>query len=117
MMVWASALAIRAVIAISLVDLGGAEAHRHTRTGHGDWSVQRCFWYAVVAHLGPDTRSDAGTAGGVAERGVVRATGDLHVGAHFGLALLGEYSRVFILGAVAPDGGFLFPHEGDVRGG
>ena len=42
---------------------------------------------------------------------------DFERGAVFGGFGLGDEAWVFVLGAVAPDGGFLFAHEGHVGGG
>lgn len=41
----------------------------------------------------------------------------LHVCPHLCLPLLGQDAWVLVLGAVAPDRGLLFAHQGDIRGG
>lgn len=71
----------------------------------------------------PDLASDAQTAtaqaaaGAGSADGVAAATGDFSGGPQLGGLLLGQDSRIFVLGTVAPDGGFLLAHEGDVAGG
>ena len=58
----------------------------------------------------------AGAVGAAAAAVLSGGADDFEGGAVFGCFGLGDEAWVFVLGAVAPDCGFLFAHQGDVGG-
>lgn len=83
--------------------------------------VARCISYhgrlTVVSDLGSNLArgADAGVAP-AADEGTTATSHHLEVCSHLGCALLGRDVRVLILGAIAPDGGFLLAKERNVAG-
>lgn len=104
------------VIAIFALDFGGAEPHGHTADTNVVvlWGVAHNSGLSVMPNLGSHLASTADS--GRRPYGTV-ASVHLHVGPLLGSLLLREHSGVFILCPVAPDGGLLFPQEGDVAVG
>nr|POE72764.1 dna replication licensing factor mcm5 [Quercus suber] len=118
-MVSSGVLRCSIIITVPLVDLGRAESHGHAGPAHVARGVGAGFGGAVVADLAPYSTHHALTARArpPAEQFVVVAAGHFHGGSHLGGALSGEDPRIFVLGSITPDGGLLFPHQGNVRGG
>jgi hypothetical protein len=65
----------------------------------------------VVTDLASNT-STASTRASVASGR--DAANNLHLGADLGSSLLSKDARVLELGTIAPNGGLLFPHQGDI---
>lgn len=70
-----------------------------------------------MCNLRPDSCCNTRAARGCPWRTVVWPACHFLVCTHLCGTLLRQYAGVFILGAVTPDGGLLFPHEGDIRRG
>lgn len=71
-----------------------------------------------MADLAADTHAGALVAAARAHAiSVMPAAGHLHGSTHLIGTVFGEDPRVLVLCAIAPYGGFLFPHEGNVGGG
>lgn len=103
------------VVALALVNFAGAQTHRNTAAGKVRRSVERGLGCAVMSDLGANAGGNTGRRRG-RPAGLV-ATDNFHGSTHLRSTLLGSQARVFILRAVAPDGGLLSPHQGNIAGG
>lgn len=100
-------------------DLGCTQAQGYSAAAqHVSITITRRLLHAVVPDLASDSQTAAAqaAAGAGSTNGVATATRDFSCGSYLGGFLLSEDSRVFVLGAVAPDGCFLLAHESDVAG-
>lgn len=99
------------VVAGVVANLTGREAERDTTNANVRlaWGIARNGDRLAVSNL-------AGSLGGgeASLSASVVAADDLEIGSHLGGALLGESTRILILGTVTPDRGLLSAEEGNV---
>ena len=101
-----------------VLDFVGAQPHRHAAADHVRVAVAGRFGDAVVPDLAAHAEAAAAHAAAGAGAALVRVLpAHFPHGARFGGFLLGQQPWVLVLRAVAPDGRFLLPHQGDVARG